>query len=103
MQTLIDSCRQAEVENQDAAKRHYELGTMYQQGEGVAKDLVEAARLLRLAADQGNADAQLSLGGMYYHGEGVARDHREAARCTGSRPTRVMQMRSSSSAGCTPR
>ena len=31
----------------------------------------EAARLYRLAADKGDADAQFSLGWLYEHGEGV--------------------------------
>ena len=39
----------------------------------------EAARLYRLAADQGNVDAQADLGGMYLDGEGV-RQAKEAAR-----------------------
>jgi TPR repeat protein len=53
---------------------------MYYSGEGVAKDRAEAARLYRLAADQGNAMAQYSLGLMYSSGEGVAKDEAEAAR-----------------------
>jgi len=38
---------------------------MYYNGEGVVKDLAEAARLVRLAADQGNAQAQDALSAMY--------------------------------------
>jgi TPR repeat protein len=53
---------------------------MYSSGKGVAKDQAEAARLFRLAADQGEAMAQLSLGEMYYTGAGVAKDEVEAAR-----------------------
>jgi TPR repeat protein len=49
-------------------------------GLGVAKDLAEAARLFRLAADQGNANAQFNLGVMYENGEGVAKDLGEAMR-----------------------
>ena len=37
------------------------LGYMYENGKGVAKDMGEAARLYRLAADQGSAAAQSSL------------------------------------------
>ena len=47
---------------------------------GVRKDVKEAARLHRLAANQGNTDAQLFLGGMYLRGEGVRQDGIEAAR-----------------------
>ena len=41
------------------------LGWMYLNGEGMAKDAAEAARLYRLAADQGYAAAQSNLGHMY--------------------------------------
>lgn len=37
-------------------------------------DYVEALRLLRLAADQGHADAQFMVGGMYANGQGTPRD-----------------------------
>ena len=43
----------------------FSLGAMHVEGMGVAKDLGEAARLFRLAADQGNADAQNTLGRMH--------------------------------------
>ena len=49
-------------------------------GESVVKDLTAAARLYRLAADQGHADGQYSLGKMYFHGEGVVTDRAKAAR-----------------------
>jgi hypothetical protein len=53
---------------------------MHYAGQGVAKDVAEAARLFRLAADQGHAEAQYNLGGMHFHGVGVAKDLLEAAR-----------------------
>ena len=56
------------------------MGYCYREGEGVTKDLVEAARWYRKAADQGHADAQFTLGHRYYKGEGVAKDLVEAAR-----------------------
>ena len=37
------------------------LGLMYAQGQGVPQDYQEAVRLYRLAAEQGNADAQMVL------------------------------------------
>lgn len=40
----------------------------------------EALRLFRVAAAQGNADAQINLGVMYDKGEGVARNYAEARR-----------------------
>ena len=48
---------------------------MYANGEGVPEDDAEAARWLRLAADQGLAAAQQNLGLMYANGEGVLQDN----------------------------
>ena len=56
------------------------LGLMYYTGTGFGMDFAEAARLFRLAAAQGNADAQNALAGMYANGEGVSEDSAEAAR-----------------------
>jgi uncharacterized protein len=47
------------------------LGAMYWQGEGVARDHKEAARLYLLAAQQGYARAQYDIGFMYGFGEGI--------------------------------
>ncbi len=51
---------------------------MYGTGQGVPQDYVEARKWYRLAADQGNADAQNNLGIMYVKGEGVPQDYVEA-------------------------
>ena len=59
---------QAEEEQVKAraeAEEHFKLGEMYYNGEGVVKDIAQAARLNRLAADQGNAVGQYRLGYMY--------------------------------------
>ncbi len=53
---------------------------MFSIGEGVAQDKAEAVRLYRLAAAQGDADAQYMLGYMFSNGEGVAQDQAEAVR-----------------------
>jgi TPR repeat protein len=58
----------------------YELGVAYARGEQVPRDLVEAAKWYRLAADQGIAAAQGRLGSLLISGEGVPRDPAEAAR-----------------------
>jgi TPR repeat protein len=67
-----------------AQKRHawaqYNLGVMYDQGEGVAPDDKEAVKWYRLAADQGIAQAEFNLGHMYYEGHGVAQDYKEAMK-----------------------
>ena len=51
---------------------------MYRKGEGVPRDLAEAARFFRLAAEQGLANAQANLAGAYMHGLGVAVDYAAA-------------------------
>jgi hypothetical protein len=53
---------------------------MYHAGQGVAQDYKEAVRWYRLAAEQGNALAQVKLGLMYDKGQGVAQDYTEAVR-----------------------
>src|SRR5260370_42077928 len=44
------------------------------------KDTAAAARLWKVWADRGNAEARTLLGAMYWSGEGVQRDQKEAAR-----------------------
>ena len=51
------------------------LGSMKLRGEGVPKDLEQALKWYRLAANQGNAFAQATLGDMYYQGQGVPKDY----------------------------
>jgi hypothetical protein len=48
-------------------------------GEGVEANPVEAVRLFRLAAEQGNVAGQTALGVAYQYGNGVEKDAREAA------------------------
>ncbi len=56
----------------------YNLGIMYENGQGVGKDHREAVRWHRKAAEQGNGHAQYSLGRMYRIGLGISEDHMEA-------------------------
>ncbi len=44
------------------------------------KDMATAARIWKVWADKGNAEARTLLGAMYWSGEGVPRNHKEAAR-----------------------
>jgi hypothetical protein len=44
------------------------------------KDMATAARIWKIWADRGNAEARTLLGAMYWSGDGVPRDHREAER-----------------------
>ena len=54
------------------------LAARYQSGEGVRRDVEEAAKLYLSAAKLGNAEAQFNLGNMYLLGEGLAEDHSSA-------------------------
>ena len=47
-------------------------------GEGMAKDQVEAVKWFRKAAEQNYAPAQNNLGVCFYNGDGVAKDWVEA-------------------------
>jgi uncharacterized protein len=51
----------------------YHLGRLYLLGTGTAKDGVQAARWLRLAANKGQHSAQAMLGSMLFKGQVVAR------------------------------
>ena len=51
---------------------------MYHLGTGVPQDFTEAVKWYRLAAAQGNADAQYNLGRLYYLGTGVPEDFVQA-------------------------
>ena len=53
---------------------------MYGNGQGVLQNYAEAVRWYRLAAQQGNAQAQSNLGNMYHNGQGVLQDYAETIR-----------------------
>ena len=61
------------------AHAQYELGFMYDRGNGVPQDFKEAASWYGKAAEQGNASAQFYLGHMYDLGKGVTQDYKQAA------------------------
>ena len=65
--------------NQGDASAQYNLGLMYDKGQGVAQDYNKAAELYTLAANQGDASAQNNLGLMYDKGQGVPYDYNKAA------------------------
>ena len=62
------------------AMAQYNLGLMYDKGEGVPQDKAEAVKWYRKAAEQGDADAQVNLGFMYGNGDGVPQDDTEALK-----------------------
>jgi len=57
-----------------------QLGLRYANGQGVAKDEVEAVKWLRKAAEQNVAQAQTNLGFCYESGQGVVKDEVEGYR-----------------------
>ena len=61
----------AEQGDEDA---QYNLGVMYNNGNGVPQDYKEAVYWYRLSAEQGYANAQSNLANRYYYGEGVNKD-----------------------------
>src|SRR5207248_2229883 len=52
----------------------FNLGVMYDLGQGVTKDYAEAQKWYRKAADEGYAGAMANLGILYYNAQGVKRD-----------------------------
>ena len=65
---------------QGHASAQFNLGLMYEYGQGVPQDYKEALKWYRLSAEQGIADAQFNLGVMYEDGLGVPQDDQEAVR-----------------------
>ena len=66
------------AEQQGFAINQYNLGVMYDKGQGVPQDYQQAAYWYEKAAEQGSADAQLNLGLMYTKGKGVPQDYKKA-------------------------
>ena len=67
------------AEKGDATAQH-DLGVLYADGRGVARDYLAAARWFRRAAASGMANAQFNLAVLTERGLGVAADMAEAAR-----------------------
>ncbi len=56
------------------------LGTLYQIGLGVNRNMSEAVKWYKRAAIQGNASAQNALGVCYCNGDGITQDYNEAIK-----------------------
>jgi len=67
-----------ELEDLITQRRYRRLGQLYEDGQGVPRDYVEALRWYRMDADQGDVWAQLSVGRFYEKGSGVDQDDAEA-------------------------
>ena len=63
----------AETTDHDYAQ--YFMGVMLLEGRGVKKDLENASKWLRKAAEKGIAPAQYRLGELYMNGQGVPKDY----------------------------
>ena len=85
------------------AKAQNNLGKMFEQGLGVAKDDTEAMNWYRKSAEQGLAEAQYNLGLMFREGQGSRKTM--PTRCIGiaNPPTRAMPRLSVISDSCTRR
>ncbi len=75
-QTLAETQQRA---NQGDALAQTALGFIYQSGDGVPEDFMQAVVWYRIAADQGYAPAQANLGVMYSNGTGVPQNFPQAA------------------------
>jgi TPR repeat protein len=75
-QTLAETQQRA---NKGDALAQTALGFIYQSGEGVPENFIQAAVWYRIAADQGYAPAQANLGVLYSNGTGVPQDFPQAA------------------------
>ena len=65
---------------QGNAQAQFNLGVMYDQGQGVRQDDAQAAQWFRKAVEQGVAEAQYNLGVMYANGKGVHQDYAQAVQ-----------------------
>ena len=63
---------------QGNAAAQFNLGVMYENGQGVRQDYVQAVQWYRKAAEQGDAQAQYNLGVMYDNGQVVRQNYKIA-------------------------
>lgn len=78
-----ESPRPAVPRPEDTADGQFRAALRFAHGDGVLQDYAEAARLYRLAAEAGHAEAQKNLGFLYSEGKGVPRDAIEAEKWFG--------------------
>ena len=58
----------------------YNLGQLYNRGQGVQQDTETAGKWYTLAAEKGYANAQHNLGVMYHKGKGFTQDYKSAVK-----------------------
>src|SRR5262249_20977092 len=66
--------------DQGDAQAQYNLGVLYENGQGVPQNSAEAVEWYRKAAEQGEARAQNNLASMYASGQGVPQNYAEAMK-----------------------
>lgn len=76
----INSDEIKKAAEQGDVNAQYNLGTMYDEGNGVKKDPSEAFKWYKKAAEQGDVDAQYNVAAMYTEGVGVNKDQSEAIK-----------------------
>lgn len=69
--TALDFDQTQRLANQGDAIAQFDLGEIYEDGNGVNQDYAKAFEWYQKAANQGDARAQFKLGAMYEKGEGV--------------------------------
>jgi uncharacterized protein len=69
-----------EYQKEDDPKSLYQIGYMYDHGEGVQQDLNQAAEWYIKSAEKGYARAQYRLGLFYATGSGVEKNLKEAEK-----------------------
>lgn len=70
----VNNTEESGAQVQQDASAQYNLGMCFYKGQGVEQDYKEAARLLQLAADKGNAAAQFNLGALSFKRAKTDRD-----------------------------
>ena len=75
--------REKAIREQGDAEAQFNLGMVYQHGNGVPQDSKTAVKWHTLAAEQGHAGAQVNLGQMYYNGDGVTLNYKTALKWYG--------------------
>jgi TPR repeat protein len=100
---LALASRRDELPFEESPASLYERGLDLHYGRGPAKNLTEAAALIRQAASKGLVEAQYSLGVLLENGRGLVKDCIEAAKWYRLAAERVLRKLRTATAGCFPK
>jgi TPR repeat protein len=75
---LVAACERLAYQGDAVAQ--FNLGLMYEMGNGMPRNLARAARWYRKAADQDYGEAEFNLGALYAAGQGVPQDYVQAVK-----------------------